>query len=83
MAVLRSRSSSKVARISASVAGIITAAPMPSRARVAMSNPGVGAYAAASELHPKMVSPSKNIRRWPMRSPSVPVPSSRPDSTSG
>ena len=83
IAVLRSRSSGNVRRISASVAGIITAAPMPSSPRAPTSSHADGANAAANDATPNTTSPTMNIRRWPSLSPSVPVPSSSPASTSG
>ena len=63
MAVLRSRSLGKVRRISASVAGIITAAPKPRRPRAATSHHAPGANAAASDATPKMPRPMSHMRR--------------------
>lgn len=83
MAMLRSRSSSNVTRINASVAGIIAAAPTASTAREAISRTGLGENAAISEAAPKMHNPMTNIRRCPTRSPSVPAPRSRPAMTTG
>ncbi len=83
MATFRSRSSAKVTRIRARVAGIIAAAPTARKARAAISASGVGESAAASEAAPKTTSPVRNIRRCPTRSPSVPLPSSSPAMTTG
>ncbi len=83
MATLRSRSSSKVTRISASVAGIIAAAPTARKARDPIRASGVGEKAATREAAPKTTSPIRNMRRCPTRSPSVPLPSSRPAMTTG
>ena len=83
MAVLSSFGSRKVWRTSARVAGIIVAAPSPSRARAATNAQALGAKAAAREARPKMTRPTVNIRRWPILSPRVPVPRRKPASTSG
>ena len=83
MAMLRSRSTGKAIRISARVAGIIAAAPTASSAREAMRIQAVGENAATSEARPKTTSPTTNMRTWPIRSPSVPLPSSRPAMTTG
>lgn len=83
MAMFRSRSSSKVTRIRARVAGIIEAAPTARSARAAIRVSGLGENAAASEATPKIVRPIRNIRRCPTRSPRVPLPSSRPAMTTG
>ena len=83
IAMLRSRSLVKATRISASVAGIIAAAPTASSPRAAISTSGVGAVAAMSEASPNTTSPTRNMRRWPNRSPRVPVPSRSPVITSG
>ncbi|MNV44839.1 hypothetical protein D3C71_1366120 [compost metagenome] len=83
MARLRSRSSSKVRLISASVAGIIAAAPTANSARAAISRLASGANAASSEAMPKIARPIRNMRRCPRRSPSVPAPNSRPAITKG
>ncbi len=37
-----------------------------------------GANAASRDANPKITRPTTNIRVWPMRSPRVPLPSSRP-----
>ncbi|SCE56446.1 hypothetical protein GA0115253_107333 [Streptomyces sp. Termitarium-T10T-6] len=83
MAMLRSRSSSNVTRISASVAGIIAAAPTARKARAAIRASGLVENAATSEATPNTARPIANIRRCPTRSPSVPLPSSRPAITTG
>lgn len=83
MAMLRSRSSSKVTRIRASVAGIIAAAPTARKARAAIRASGLVENAAASDAAPKTTRPIRNIRRCPTRSPSVPLPSSRLTITTG
>ena len=83
MAILRSRSTVKVVRISARVAGIIAAAPTASTARAAIRTSGDGANAASREASPKITRPTTNIRVWPMRSPRVPLPSNSPAITKG
>gem|GEM_PF-3983882 len=81
IATARSRSCAKVSRMMDSVAGIIMAAPTASSTRAAISGAAAGEYAAASEATPNTTSPIMNSRLWPSRSPSVPMPSSRPDTT--
>ncbi|MGI3201496.1 hypothetical protein ACRJ4W_29935 [Streptomyces sp. GLT-R25] len=83
IATPRSRSSSKVSRISASVEGIIVAAPTARKARAVISIPGEDAKAAIVDAAPKTTRPARKSRLCPTRSPSVPVPSSRPADTSG
>ncbi|MDT4860931.1 hypothetical protein FQZ97_955150 [compost metagenome] len=83
MARLRSRSSLKVRRISASVAGIMAAAPTANKARAAISICAVGEKAAARDATPNTTRPPRNIRRWPKRSPRVPAPNNNPAITSG
>ena len=61
IARLRSRSSSKVIRMSARVAGIIVAAPIARIARAPINAPGVGANAAAREASPNNARPPRNI----------------------
>src|SRR5699024_973023 len=63
IAVLRSCSSLKVRRISAKVAGIMTAAPSPKTARAPIKKAGVGENAAANDATPKTTRPVVNIRR--------------------
>ncbi len=53
MATARSRRSGKTCRRIDSVAGMIMAPPMPSRARATMRICGLGASAAAAEARPK------------------------------
>ena len=83
MAMPRSCSSSKVTRISARVAGSIAAAPTARKAWAAISTGAEGANAASRDAAANSARPVRNIRLWPMRSPSVPVPSSSPAITSG
>ena len=83
IAKFRSRSTVKYVRISARVAGIIAAAPTASTARAPISTSGDGANAASRDANPKITRPTTNIRVWPMRSPRVPLPSSRPAITRG
>ena len=83
IAKLRSRSTVKVTRTRASVAGIIAAAPTARNARAAIRILAEGENAATSEAMPNSTRPIRNICRWPMRSPSVPVPSNSPAITSG
>jgi hypothetical protein len=61
---------------SASDAGASSAAPSPWPARAAISHATESAAPAASEATVNSISPAKNVRRWPSRSPSLP-PSSR------
>ena len=83
IAMFRSFTSLNDNRINASVAGIIAAAPTASSAREAISIPGLTENAAANDARPKINSPTTNILRWPIRSPSVPAPSNRPAITTG
>ena len=64
------------------VAGMMNAAPMPMRARNAMSWPGVSAAAASSEPAPKMLMPKMSAPRRPNLSPSEPAVNSSPAKTS-
>lgn len=76
------RSTNRV-RNSARVAGISIAPKKPSSARAATSTTASAANAAANETTPKPATPMSRVRRRPMRSPSVPMVTSRPASTSG
>jgi len=64
-AVVRSRASSNVARMIASVAGTSSAAPRPCTARLAISTAPLPASPAASEAGVKIARPIRNIRRRP------------------
>ena len=65
-----------------SVAGMISAPPMPMNARVAISWSAEPANAEASEPRPKSTYPACSAPRRPYRSPSAPMVSSRPANTS-
>ena len=55
-----------------SVAGIISAAPMPWIARLPISIGGSCARPAVAEVIAKMITPARNMRRRPKMSPSRP-----------
>jgi hypothetical protein len=78
IAVVRSRGSSNMVRISDSVEGISVAPATPSRARAAISSSGVGANAAPTDTTPNAAAPTSSSRRRPVRSPRVPMVSRRP-----
>jgi hypothetical protein len=59
------RSSAKPAVSSVSESGVMTAPPMPSTARAAISVPTVGASAPAAELTVKRTTPAMNTLRLP------------------
>ena len=65
-----------------SVAGMISAPPMPMNARVAISCEALPASADASEPSPKSAKPACSAPRRPNRSPMLPMVSSRPANTS-
>ena len=73
----------KMLRSSDSVEGISIAPNTPMAARATISHPALGAKAASTETAAKPVAPMSSIRRRPNRSPSVPIVTSRPASTSG
>ncbi len=73
----------KIDRSSDSVDGISMAPKKPSRARAAISRPAVGAKAASAETTANPVAPMRSRRRRPKRSPSVPMVTRSPASTSG
>jgi len=64
------------------VAGMISAPPMPIRARVAIRWLGDPVRADATDPRPKMTRPAVRPRRRPKRSPRLPAVSSRPAKTS-
>ena len=65
-------------RISESVDGASVAPATPSSARVAISMLALFEKAASTEARPKATAPISSSRRRPMRSPSVPMVTSRP-----
>nr|WP_231960760.1 hypothetical protein [Amycolatopsis thermoflava] len=67
-----SAGSVNIARISPMVCGMITAADAPCAARNTINAPASGARAHASEVSRNAVTPSRNTRRHPARSPSRP-----------
>jgi hypothetical protein len=75
IAVPRSRTA-KVAEMIESVAGIISAAPMPCTERAAISSVALPARPQKSDERVKMARPMTKIRRRPSRSPSLPPVSS-------
>ncbi len=81
MAWARSRRSVKTLVMIDSVAGMISAAPMPMIARVAMRWLASVANAEAIDAVPMIVRPMARAPRRPNRSPSEPIVSSRPAKT--
>jgi hypothetical protein len=65
-------------RISDSVEGATVAPATPSRARAAISIPGVVEKAASTEAAANAPAPVRSSRRRPMRSPRVPMVTSDP-----
>jgi hypothetical protein len=70
-------------RSSDSVDGMSIAPNTPIPARAAISQAALGAKAASTETAAKPVAPISSIRRRPNRSPSVPIVTRSPASTSG
>ena len=64
-----------------SVAGKISAAPIPVTARMAMSAPAESTSADAAHPTPNTTSPRASIRRRPNRSPRLPHVSRKPANT--
>jgi len=58
--------------MTASVAGISSAAPRPMIARAAISSPVLCEYAAKTEARPNSAMPLSRVLRWPKRSPRAP-----------
>ena len=81
MAWARSRRSVNTLVMIESVAGMISAAPMPMIARVAMRWLALVAKAEAIDAEPMIVRPMARAPRRPNRSPSEPIVSSRPANT--
>ena len=77
-AKVRWRGSANSARTSDSVEGASVAPAAPSRARAAMSMPTLVAAAASVEARAKVAAPIMSSRRRPIRSPRVPMVTSRP-----
>ncbi len=82
-AIRRSPASTKTLRMIDSVAGMSIAPKTPITARAATSIQASVAKAAATESSAKPVAPTTRMRRRPMRSPMLPITTSRPASTSG
>jgi hypothetical protein len=64
-----------VASMMARLAGVISAPPIPCRARAAMSQPMPGAAAHSTDATVNQASPARNTRRRPQRSLSEPASS--------
>ena len=82
MAIARCLASVNTLTSSASVAGKISAAPMPMAARQAISCPGVVASAAMIDVAPNAAMPIISVPLRPKRSPMLPAAISRPANTS-
>lgn len=82
-AIRRSPASTNTLRMIESVAGMSIAPNTPIAMRAATSIQASVAKAAATENSAKPVAPITRIRRRPMRSPMLPITTSRPASTSG
>ena len=80
IASVRCLGSWNMARSSDKVEGARVAPATPSRARAAISIPGLVENAASSEATPNAAAPSSSSRRRPMRSPRVPMVISSPAS---
>ena len=78
IATVRWWSSWNMWRIRDSVEGASVAPAIPSRARAAISIPGLDENAASTDAAPNAVAPISSSRRRPIRSPSVPIVISRP-----
>ena len=81
MASARSRASVNTLVRIESVAGMISAAPMPMTARAPMSALTLPENAAAAEAPPKTTRPTVNALLRPKRSPRLPAVSSSPAKT--
>ena len=81
IALPRSSSGKTLAMID-SVAGMISAAPTPISARIAITWPALSATSAPRLASPKTVIPAWSASLRPSRSPSVPNTSSSPEKTS-
>ena len=82
MALARSAGSVKTLVRMDSVAGMISAPPMPMKARAPMSAPADPLNAAAADPMPKMARPAVRARRRPNLSPRAPAVRSRLAKTS-
>ena len=80
IAVVRSRASRNMLRISESVDGARVAPAIPRSARETISMAALRENAARIDAAPKRTAPIKSSRRRPMRSPSVPIVMSEPAS---
>ena len=78
IAVVRSRASRNMLRISESVDGAMVAPAMPSSARETISIVALRENAARIDAAPKNAAPTNSRRRRPRRSPSVPIVMSEP-----
>lgn len=80
MAVVRCRGSVNTVRISANVGGIRPAPAIPCRARATTSVLASGAKAAATLITPKPTAAISSSRLRPIRSPTLPMVTSKPAS---
>ncbi len=80
-ATLRCRGWGNRPRINASVDGANAAPATPRSARAPISSPAVGVYAVATDMQAKTVALLSNSFLWPIRSPRLPIVTSRPAST--
>ena len=80
MAVVRSRASRNMLRMSERVDGAMVAPATPNTARETINIPALRENAARIDAAPKSTAPIKSRRRRPMRSPSVPIVMSEPAS---
>jgi hypothetical protein len=80
MAVVRWRAWVNVVRMIDSVDGMRVAPATPSSAREAISVSAVGENAASAEAMPKPTAPISSRRLRPLRSPRLPIVTSRPAS---
>ncbi len=79
-AAVRSPGSVNTLRTIDRVEGMIVAPATPSSALAAISSSGVGAYAVTAEAAPNAAVPMSSRRLRPMRSPRLPMVTSRPAS---
>ena len=80
-AMLRSRGWRNSPRINASVDGASVAPATPSSARAPIRSSAVEAYAVNTDMAAKAVAPQSNSFLWPVRSPRLPIVTSKAAST--
>ena len=80
MAVVRSRASRNMLRMSERVDGAMVAPATPNTARETINIAALRENAARIDAAPNRTAPIKSSRRRPMRSPSVPIVMSEPAS---